>query len=801
MRISMSQLIGWGIVLGNIIFHQLAAQSSSTCTYKLSGKVVAEASHQPVSYAQVFIPELKRGVFTDSLGNYVIDKLCRGPLTLVCTHVNFQNLEISHTVDGSNQKLNFHLEKQSVMLEEVVISEHKLPGDASQTKEVLAGRIMATTRGLPLAQALQELPGIRTIQAGPQVVKPVIHGLHSNRIHIRNNGLRQEDQQWGQEHAPVLDPFQASRLTVLKGPAAIRYGNDAIAGAILVNPPDMPETDPFSGEAHLIGIANGRQGIGALRLEGAVKPVKGLSWRVQGSLKRAGDMRAPDYWLTNTGAQEENISATLAYRRKRWQTEVFASQFNTEMGILRAGHIGNITDLLESFDRQQPQFTDNNEYEIMNPRQQVKHRLLKGRINWQPTENDDLQLIYGYQQNQRQEFDIRRGGRSDIPALDLDLTTHTAELVWERTLNESWELVTGVSGLYQENRNVPGTGVRPLLPFYDSYSGGAFTSIKWTTSKRVYEAGIRYDGRFTESIRFTRLRVRESFEFPFHTFSASIGGWWKLGDNMNVRSHLGLAMRPPHVNELLSEGLHHGVARLEEGDTTLVPETGIKWTGEWSIRLNQNFSFSAAPYLHYFQNFIFITPDPLPRVTIRGTFPVYNYTQTDALLAGVDLSGTWSIVQNWELEGQASFLRARDLTKEQFLIGMPADRISATLRREFPKLGNLKQTFVQIRGQYVFEQIRTPDLPTITPETLPEVYQTQLDQLRAYQATVFGAPNAYTLVQAEAGTTLPMGTSELQFTVSCTNLLNTSYREYMNAFWLYADEPGRNVSLRIRWTF
>ena len=154
----------------------------------------------------------------------------------------------------------------------------------------------------------------------------MIHGLHSNRILILNNGIRQEGQQWGQEHAPEIDPFVATNLKLIKGAAAVKYGSDAIGGVILVNPPDLPESAELSGSVNLVGASNNRLGASSIMLEGGLAGLKGFGWRVQGSIKRAGDAQAADYRLTNTGTTENNFSLGLGYHNDRAGLEVFFIQ-------------------------------------------------------------------------------------------------------------------------------------------------------------------------------------------------------------------------------------------------------------------------------------------------------------------------------------------------------------------------------------------------------------------------------------------------------------------------------------------
>ena len=173
----------------------------------------------------------------------------------------------------------------------------------------------------------------------------MIHGLSGNRILTLNQGIRQEDQQWGTEHAPNLDPFSSDRITVVKGAASVQYGSDAMGGVILTEPVDLPRTAGINGEVRGVGILNGRGGGGNAMLQGGLKGLRGFGWRVQGSGKMLGDSESPEYVLSNTGMREQGASATIGYRDLRYRSTLYVSWFQRELGILRASHIGNLTDL------------------------------------------------------------------------------------------------------------------------------------------------------------------------------------------------------------------------------------------------------------------------------------------------------------------------------------------------------------------------------------------------------------------------------------------------------------------------
>jgi iron complex outermembrane receptor protein len=187
---------------------------------------------------------------------------------------------------------------------------------------------------------LKGISGVQSLQTGSSISKPIIHGMHSSRVIILNQGVRQEGQQWGSEHAPEVDPFVSKNIQVIKGPAGLRYGGDAIGGLILMEPNSLPDTSGISGEAQTIFFTNGRQFVTSGMLEGGFKNVNGWGWRVQGTLKNGGNIKTANYNLANTGVEEQNFSTALGYKNQKFGTDLFISRFQSIIGIYSGSHIG-----------------------------------------------------------------------------------------------------------------------------------------------------------------------------------------------------------------------------------------------------------------------------------------------------------------------------------------------------------------------------------------------------------------------------------------------------------------------------
>jgi len=245
-----------------VVFLPAIGMAQHTCSISFSGKVFDAESKAILPFANVYVQELNRGSVADRSGSFSIDSICAGNYTVVCSFVGYQSITYSATVQ-TNVTYDFSLRTEVTSLHEIEVVGKKEEEQAlvSQSKTDIKGEDLIKVRGATLGESLTSVPGVYTLQSGPSIFKPVIHGLHSNRILIFNNGVRQEGQQWGSEHAPEIDPFIATKLSVIKGASSIRYGSDAIAGVILVEPASFPDTPGVSGEFNSVAASNNRMGV------------------------------------------------------------------------------------------------------------------------------------------------------------------------------------------------------------------------------------------------------------------------------------------------------------------------------------------------------------------------------------------------------------------------------------------------------------------------------------------------------------------------------------------------------------
>jgi iron complex outermembrane recepter protein len=769
------------------------------CTHTVSG-TIQTAGNVALPDATVSLSPLDIQTISAEDGSFKFENLCAGLYKLTVYYVGFDNRSISVKIP-SLSKVTITLVQSSTQLEDVVIEGERRSASVSQTTGLLQKDDLEALHGKPLGESLKEIPGVSAIQTGPSIFKPVIHGLHSQRILILNNGIRQEGQQWGIEHAPEVDPYIASNIEVVKGAETVRYGSDAIGGVIIINPPPLHEVKKLGGELNMGLMSNNRMGVFSAMLEGNIEAHNKWTWRAQSSIKRGGDYHTPDYNLSNTGLAELNFSGALGFSGNSKGLEIYFSSFNTGIGILRAAHTENLNDLQQSILSERPWYVKDFTYDIVNPKQKINHQLLKISSYFQLKNLGRLNILYGGQYNQRKEYDIRRGGRSDRPALSLSLLSNVIDVSLDHEKGKHSGSI-GITGTLKFNQNdTETTNIRPLIPDYQQRSAGFFMLEKWRKDKLTLEAGGRYDYQYLKVLTFENNQTFVKPAFNFNYFSGTLGLSYLFNSRLRFVSNMGISSRPPHVSELYSEGLHHGTGSIEEGlmrqgnevltDQKLVrKEISKKWINTLQYT-GKKLSFDFSLYYNAISNYIFIRPYDT-RLTIRGYFPVFRFDQTDAVLTGGDAGLKWQINRRFSYSSKLAYIYARDVERNGVLIFIPPAQIENGLTYRIPSPGKLKDLFFNVSVPVIMEQSRAPRV--VEPQNVADNTSDEIFDFAP-------APQGYALLNARIGFKLPVNERTFSVTLSGENLLNKRYRNYMNRLRYYADEVGSNFMIRLSYNF
>lgn len=754
------------------------------CQLTLTCIVLGADSGQAITKASVTINRDKT-LMTNNLGKVKADLLCPDRYEIEIAQEGYSTLSESISL-RSDTTLTFYLHSLHHHLDVVDVVGHSHARNAL-TSQTLTAERRVESQGKNLGEVLSDVAGMSILRSG-NIAKPVLNGLYGARLLLINNAVRHESQQWGIDHAPEIDPFAAQEITIIKNADAVRYGPDALAGVVLINPGKIDASRPLQGKLSTVLQSNGRSATLHGELEGAVpsqltadQPPTTSQWayRLGVTAKKSGNIQTADYYLGNTGIDELNFNGMLQYSAGRNNWELAYSRFGTTLGVFEGAHIGSKEDILARIAHGRPFEDYEFSYDIQSPRQEVSHDLAK--VSWQyQLGQSSLEATYSLQRNYRQEYDLRRVESDNLPMADMVLTTQSLEV-----LANIRGTSLGISGSLQVNNNTPGTGTTPIIPNFDNHGIGAFLAHKEHFGPHMIEAGLRYDYKY-----FDVAGYRYDYNHPnsdgsidqyllkdrrhFNNLSGVAGMSYSITPDLFWKSHFGLAWRAPSANELYSDGIHHGTGTYEVGDPNLQSEKGLKWVNNihfdngWLIANADLFVQSIWDYSYAQPN-----PDSL-RQTIRGTFPLFQYTQTDALLYGTDLSLTVLPTARTEYAVSFSTVIGRDRVKDNYLTGIPSDRLQQSLRYRF---GN--RAYLRLSHQFVAKQQR---------------YVAGSDYMEPPAAYhLWNLLGSYDIAWADK--------QKLNVQAGVENLFNTAYKDYMDRFRYYAHLQGRNITVKLNYNF
>ena len=755
------------------------------CIHTLKGKVLDKSSQKAIPFSSVQLMELKSYIQTDSLGRFVFNDLCNGSYTLLFYHNENEKPLEKKIYLATDTTIIINIESCFHSIEEVIVTGHQIKKQEIETlqKNTLSGADLDLLRGTSLSESLKAITGVNTIQTGPTISKPMIHGLYGNRVLILNNGVRLEGQNWGADHAPEIDPFVGSKLSVIKGASSIRYGMEAIAGVVLVEPKDLPKEKTLQGELNLVGMSNGKSGTVSSYIEGAFdKKLSGLNWRIQGTIKDGGSYKTPTYYLTNTAVKENNYSASINYSRKNFNLQTYYSSFKSTLGIYSGSNVGNLNDLNLLFNSASPIVPSIFSYQIKRGYQDIHHQLIKLKGEYQFKRLGKLIYTYGRQENKRLEFgeDLSYNQQivdQNIPDAYFKLVTNTSDLILE---HKSIGHLSGSIGLnFGTQGNVfQGLDYRALIPNFRNYSGGAFILEKIHLGKWLIEAGIRYDYKWMKTYTMDYIiQIPYSTVLSWGNYSGTVGSIYRFNTKNSINLSAGIGWRPPAPIELFAYGIHQSAASFEIGDSTLRSEKSYNLQTYYT-HTGKRFYLEVGAYFNQFKDYIYLNPASQPVTTVAGTYPAFQYKQADVYYTGIDLNVSYDIIPSLEIISKTSIVYAYNQTIHDYLIYVPANRFNNSIKYTLNKFWKFSTPFLQVSSLIVSKQSRVP-----------------------FNVDYVAPPKGYALFNIDFGFSIPVKKQSVFVSLSVNNVFNSEYRDYLNRFRYYSNELGRNFTFRIKIPF
>ena len=495
--------------------------------------------------------------------------------------------------------------------------------------------------------AIAREPGVAQITTGGAISKPVIRGLGYNRVVVVNDGIRQEGQQWGDEHGIEIDGASVHSVEILKGPASLMYGSDAMAGVLIFRPAPVAPLGTVRGSISTEYQTNNDLVDYSLNASGNQK---GLVWDVRFSDKYAHAYKnSVNHWVANSGFSERAASGMIGLNRNWGYSRLKLSYYHLTPGIIEGeeeeeGPIG---------------------YKPGLPFQQVYHykavldntfRLGEGR----------LKALLGWQQNRRQEFEES----ADEYGLYFLLNTLNYDIKYQRDAQAGWKYAVGVNGMFQSSDN---KGDEYLIPDYRLFDAGLFGTVSKELGAWVLSGGLRADVRLLHSLPLETRFADFSRTFP--GVSGSIGAVRSLGENVHLRLNLSRGFRAPNLSELASNGEHEGTLRYEIGNQNLKPEYSLQ--GDLGLDFSSKYvSGQLALFANRINNYIFLTK------TAEGNPPVFTYTSGNARLLGLEAEVDIHPIHSLHLGSTFSYVNGKQIGGT-WLPMIPAPRLLTECKYEF----------------------------------------------------------------------------------------------------------------------
>lgn len=740
--------------------------ADALATFK--GKVIDGATKEPLAGATVYISDLKATTVTNANGDFNFTNIpTKGKFLLEVRYVGYKTT--SQIIDlATVQNLNIELQPSVIESAEVVIT--GTPFSANNKTNSLAvvslnREKLSQSAGTNLIDAIAKVPGISQITTGGAISKPTIRGLGYNRVLTIVDGAREEGQQWGDEHGAQIDQFSAARVEILKGPASLLYGSDALGGVINIIEDLVPAEGDVNGNFTTSYSSNNGLTGSSLMLQGNDN---GFVYRGRASYKNAYSYAYKGKAVPNSGFNETNFSGMVGLNKTWGYAHLNLSRFNTNVGLVEEGPDAN-GDYLDE-EGNVITNSDARKRKLNLPFQNINHyraalnsNILLG--------GGQLKTTLAFQRNIRKEFEESK----DEPGLHLGLNSYTYDVKYSFPNAGVWEPTIGVQGMYQTNANA---GDEFLIPDYASNNIGAFAYLKRNFKNGAINAGVRYDYKTVDGDDLVEdgNQVFTAFNNNFSNISGSLGFAFEIAKNLNLKGNVGSGFRAPNIAELAANGKHEGTFRYEIGNSNLKQETSLQF--DLGLEYNaEKVTLGLNAYSNRIYNYIYpgnFGNETIPYDEEDGTtsvLPVYRFVQTDAQLVGGEASIDFHFIKALHFENTFSYVRGKNLANDAALPFIPAATLNNELRFE-PTIKGLKDSYIKVGLTNVFKQDRF------------DSFETQTD--------------GYTLLDAGFGTSLKVKNGKINIWVTGQNLTNKLYYNHLSRYKLAGIyNQGRNVTLGI----
>lgn len=714
----------------------------------ITGKITDSETNEPLEQVSVYIPQLEKGTITDENGAYTIKNVPEGTYKIVVSYLGYETYSISLDITEGTNEFNYQMVPSVIEMDEVVLSTpfHKLQRENVMKVEQKSIAELKTNGAITLADGITNIPGVASVSTGMGIGKPVIRGLSFNRVLVYTQGVRLENQQFGGEHGLGINDAGISSVEVIKGPASLLYGSDALGGVLYLNPENFELPGKTSGDVNMNYFTN-TLGYGANA--GFKTSGEKLKFLARGAYASNADYETGDGTrVTNSRFKESDLKTGFAYQATKFKTELRYNYNASNLGIPE--EIG----------------VQNTDRDPLYPYQELATHILSSKNNFF-FKKSSLEATFGYTFNNRKEFEEPMVLTDTAPALHMELST----LNYNVQFNPHWGKMTtifGVQGMHQKNENF---GEEVLIPNATTNDFGILATSHIHFEKSDVQLGLRYDNRAIkgeESGIFGDEEYIGAVDKNFNSFNAAAGYRADVDKNIIARINLATGFRAPNLSELTSNGHHSGANRVEIGNANLDSEQNFQVDLALEYA-NKHVEAYINGFYNSVNNYIYLQPTG----EFRDTDPIYVFQQQNAKLYGGEFGfHIHPHPIDW-LHVESSYdIVYGELADNSNLPLIPANRWTNTLRVEWGKDGTQYRCYAFATLQTHFDQNKVAAFETKTPR--------------------------YNLFNMGLGGDAVVFNQKIGYKISANNLFNKTYISHLSR--LKPDgiaNIGRNIAVNV----
>ncbi|MEO9892955.1 TonB-dependent receptor [Aurantibacter sp.] len=776
------------------LFFSLCSITFAQDTYQIQGIVLHASNLTPAQGANIVGKNLY--AVSRATGEFAINNVAEGSYTFTISHIGCEPKTISVTVGPKMEELKIYLQESTTELEEVKVSGKSKKRELKEVpivSQTVSEEFLNNNRENSLMQTLSKIAGVSTINIGSGQSKPVIRGLGFNRVAVVQNGIKHEAQQWGNDHGLEIDQHGIENIQIIKGPASLLYGSDAIAGVVDIQSNQIPLPNTFGGEVNILGESNND----LLGVSAGISSRKD-KWFYRGRLtyRDYGDYKVPadrinyenyvfeldDHNLRNTAGNEADASLGIGYVAEGIKSETVFSNVNAKNGFFANAHGLEVRTSSIDYD------SSNRDVDL--PFHKVNHFKITNNTAISAGDHN-LHIDLGYQNNNREEHSepVPHGYMPTPPDTKERLfikNTYSLNFRDDFKPNKQHDVVVGLNTEYQNN-NIGGWGF--LIPEYNRFTAGVFGYDQFEVNSNFHVlAGLRYDvGRVDTkayydwypstinnddgSTSYIQLQRSKNKTLDFGSLSASLGLSY-IQNKTSYKINVGRSFRMPLANELASDGVNYHMYRYEKGNLDLDPEISYQLDLAVDHTAN-NFRVGVSPFVNIFQNYIYLNPTSSYYETIQ----IYEYTQAEVFRIGGEFNASTTIVKNLQIDASLEYVYSRQNSGAKKGFTLPFS----------PPLSGLVSAKYQFKKLLFFQKpqliadfrITAAQEEIVPPEEKTEGYQ-------VLNMSFLAAINAFKNKQP------------LEMRVKLNNVFDSKYFNHTSFYRLIdVPEPGRNISLSV----